>query len=707
MADFSHLHFGLPAAPFSHHAAIARRHSTSQLEKRAPNPACATGGFVTSPSRSQTFNFPGTSTFNITWDPTCLDAETLDIYLYAYTHDSNAASTKVHLYTAVPNSLSTYSAPIMPKWWLSANATTSTTSLQVLILPKDDPIFMATFPPGPIFSATYTAPSDGSVPPEADTSIIDGDQGTTNFAATNNPDGSLKAPVSDSGSSVSPGGKAAAVIFPLLFVLACGLGYWFWRKRQQGKEDRKRFSEMVDKRMSVISKDWQSMSAKAGMEAVRNSTYDGRSSFAAGDRGSTFGSGQAGVGVMGGSHFNVDVAANPALAEFQSHLRRGVTTAAMAERKSKVSFAADTIDRKSRGSVADVGRPSMDRTSRYDGRPSTDTRASRYGGVGYGGRSSRAFHTAFTVDGSLDDVPALPGSTSPVSHLTTASYAASNGHDNMNGKKSLDFPNPYSPNPMTTTFSGSISSHGDNESEDGSGTMSPTQTQGPASLSVEDIRKRIGGTSVGKTDQGNLDGEVMPALRLMRTGSKQKTQTANQAAASEEGSDELLFSPSQFQFESNNAVTVPPPAHATSGGLVSPRSPGPVGMMPTMTAMTATPDSVMSPDALLRAYAERRATGSAPSPVSSMRSPTGTPTPLTISSPITASTPYSHGLSSPVSNNNMRTLYSPAGGNGGFAGVGAGRAGVGAQGQAQNVPRQSMSVYSVGMDEEDAYGGHA
>ncbi|KDQ22934.1 hypothetical protein PLEOSDRAFT_163824 [Pleurotus ostreatus PC15] len=224
----------------------------------------------------------------------------------------------------------------------------------------------------------------------------------------------------------------------------------------------------------------------------------------------------------------------------------------------------------------------------------------------------------------------------------------------------------------------------------------------------------------------------------MRKGSKQASPTTG-AAASDEGSDELLFSPSQFQFDANahaNAntnnvvvVTVPPLAHggASSSGYVSPRSPGPVGMMPSMSSMAATPDSVMSPDALLRAYAERRATASSSSSstpanaVNGMRTANNTPAPapLIISPPISpisppvsasASTPY--GLSSPVTTdynynynygnydygdygnynygaaNGMRTLYSPAG-----SGV-------------RTQPGGRESVYSVAGNEEDAYGGH-
>ncbi|KAF4565334.1 hypothetical protein EYR40_002587 [Pleurotus pulmonarius] len=687
MADFAHLHFGLPTAPFKH-GSIAKRWA-----KRAPSTSCMTGGFMTSPTQGQSFSFPGTDHISVSWDSSCLTAELLDIYLYAFsTHNNtdstqtNADSTRIHLYTSVPNALSTYNAPVKPKWWNATAVPNTSVSLQLLILPKGDPIFMNSLPAGPVFAATYVPPTDGSVPPEADWKIQDLDGGVSDFSVDNNPDGSVK-PVVEPKKGLSAGSKAAAALVPLLVVIFAGIAYYVWRKRKASRDERKRFSEMVDKRMSVISRDWTSMSAKGGMEGIRASLYGEkgmndamRNSVYGGEemRNSVIAGGQAGIGAT--SRFNAEVAVNPALAEYQSHLRPGLrsSTYSNGERKSRVSFADGTrpsMDRKSRISFADTTRPSMDRTSRYGT-----------------GRASRAFHTAFTVD-----VPSQQrglGSASPVSHLTTASNAASNGHS----KKSLDFPNPYS---------GDDYSEEGSASGDASGSMSPTQTQGPTSLSVEDIRKRIGGTNVGSSASKEDDDSMVPALRLMRKGSKQTSPTT----ASDEGSDELLFSPSQFHFDSNgntnNIVTVPPPAHgSSSNGIASPRSPGPVGMMPSMNSMAATPDSVMSPDALLRAYAERRATSSQASPsstpVNGVRSGNNTPAPLIISSPISASTPYN--LSSPITpnynaSNNMRTLYSPA--------STTNRAGVGAaKTQMQSQPVGRESVYSVGMNEEDAYGGH-
>ncbi|EGN97670.1 hypothetical protein SERLA73DRAFT_184470 [Serpula lacrymans var. lacrymans S7.3] len=138
----------------------------------------------------------------------------------------------------------------------------------------------------------------------------------------------------------------------------------------------------------------------------------------------------------------------------------------------------------------------------------------------------------------------------------------------------------------------------------GAGELSPTQTKGAFSLTPEDIRTRIS-VSGDFASRPSMD-EVFPALSMMRTGAE--TQNL--------GDDYLL--PHKPSVE---MPTPPSPIHA------APTSP--VGMMPM-------PASVMSPDEMLRAYAERRI--ASPPPV-------GAPTfPLPVVN---------------YNGNGMRTLYSP------------------------------------------------
>ncbi|KAI8977713.1 hypothetical protein BD414DRAFT_422393 [Trametes punicea] len=135
--------------------------------------------------------------------------------------------------------------------------------------------------------------------------------------------------------------------------------------------------------------------------------------------------------------------------------------------------------------------------------------------------------------------------------------------------------------------------------------LSPVQTAGPLSLTAEDIRARMAGQEAAP--RPSID-EVMPALSMMRTGGEHGADN-----------DEPLFKPVVAM------PAAPSPTHQT------PKSPI-MGLMP----MQPMPANVMSPDDMLRAYAERRAMGG---------SITGAPS-----------------LPAPVVNYNgtgMRTLYSP------------------------------------------------
>ncbi|KAL0946236.1 hypothetical protein HGRIS_012495 [Hohenbuehelia grisea] len=432
---FEHIRLG-HAVPYHKH------------QKRAGNPTCKTGGFISSPTIGSTFAFPGTNSLNITWDSTCLSAQNLDIYLYSFS--STSASTRIHLYNGVPNAQGSYAAPIMPRWW---NAT-ATAQLQLLIVPQDDPPFLSSLPAGPVFAATYTAPTDGSTPADADVSQNLRDTGITSFSA-----------VSESEHKGLPAGsKAAAAIVPLLFVIILGIAYYLRRMRLKQQAQRQTFAEKVDARMSVISGDWSSTTPKGAMDAVRRSVaFDAQ------------GNPRVSIADVRASTFSYSAPApsnNPALAQYQSHLRPGVGGYQTAERVSRVSFAADT--RKSRVSFADGSRPSVDRASRYGGVGAA--------GVGASGRASRAFHSAFTVDTTVadEDHPLPPAYKSP---SPTSNFSHTKFIHEKNGSRS-------------------VVNQSERSSEDGS--LSPTQTAGALTLSADDIRMAA---------QSNNEADVGPALR--------------------------------------------------------------------------------------------------------------------------------------------------------------------------------------------------
>ncbi|KAI9461873.1 hypothetical protein F5148DRAFT_1315822 [Russula earlei] len=147
--------------------------------------------------------------------------------------------------------------------------------------------------------------------------------------------------------------------------------------------------------------------------------------------------------------------------------------------------------------------------------------------------------------------------------------------------------------------------------------LSPTQTNGPETLSIEDIQARLAGEET--VSRPSVEA-VIPALRMMRTCDPSSNVEG-------EGEPELLFSAQSATFP-----TIPSPTH-------SPHSPESGSSMSTFMPMQPMPADAMSPDDMLRAYAERRAVK----------------TPGILMGPTVPSPTYA-GASA---HGGMRTLYSP------------------------------------------------
>ncbi|KAM5545773.1 hypothetical protein V8D89_000811 [Ganoderma adspersum] len=448
---------------------------------------CTTGGFYKTPTKGQTVD--ASQPVAISWDTSCLNTTAIDIYLYA----PGAARPVIHEWENVDYKTGNYSATLKPGWWNS----TSSVNLEFTIVAAGQPVFASTIPAGPIFTATYSGTStDGSA------AAVAGAVEQVNNTPTEK-------------HGLSKGAVAAAILIPLLFIIGIVSAAYIRITRQKGKEKRKQFSEMVDKRMSTISADWKSISGAGANAAIRNSMA------MPGNRASSFSfgairpsstvaveGGQAGIGAQG-RVIQDSTSSDP---PYMSQLRPGVRTSAFENRVSRVSFAADP-------------------------RPSSES------------RRTRAFHTGHV----------------PVPPLPDRRYS-SEGSSNA------------------------------------SPTLSPIQTDGPLTLTSEDIRARMSGRD--SEPRPSID-EVMPALTMMHVGGE------------ENGQDELLFD--------SPMPTPPSPTHQV------PKSPI-MGVMP-MQPMHA---NVMSPDAMLRAYAERRGMG--------------------------AATPGTPAVPAPTANYNnmgMRVLYSP------------------------------------------------
>ncbi|KAG6906500.1 hypothetical protein DXG01_013660 [Tephrocybe rancida] len=243
-------------ASFHAHKATAKK-----LSSRAePNPTCSTGGFYKSPTSGSSID--SLQPLTISWDPTCISSQKVDIHLLAPWY--NGETTEMTQWAGINNADGQKQVNILPKWW---NATSSV-QVQLAIVQAGLPPPMTPLPAGPVWTVTYTAPADGSTPASAVVGSSDASTGIGAQGTTKSPNG---------------GKTAAAVLIPLLLV--GGLLFWYLRfQRRKASEKSKRFSQAIDKRMSTISTDWKSMSAAGAQAAIRNSIAVNRdsSSFAFG-----------------------------------------------------------------------------------------------------------------------------------------------------------------------------------------------------------------------------------------------------------------------------------------------------------------------------------------------------------------------------------------------------------------------------------------
>ncbi|KZT05740.1 uncharacterized protein LAESUDRAFT_759977 [Laetiporus sulphureus 93-53] len=430
---------------------------------------CSSGGFYKSPSSGDVIS--STSQVNITWDTSCLNTTAVDIYLFA----PDTETPRIHAWEGVDYAFGSYNTTFQPSWWNS----TSSVRLQLEIIESGDTLFMATLPAGPIFNMTYSGSQNSSTSQDSSSEAI---TKVDNVPSTSH--------------GLSGGKTAAAVILPLLVVIAIVVGVYVWRSRKKGRSERKRFSVAIDKRMSTISSEWKSVTTAGATAAIRNSMHvsertstspENRSSFSLSNirSSSTFAveSGHAGIGTRGVQMMtekpSLDFSA-PHMAQVRPNVRTSAYSAAdRTSRVSRVSFAPDT-------------------------RPSSEY------------RRTRAFHA--------DHVPPLPDA--------------------------------YTRDP---------------------GEMSPTQTEGPMTLTVDDIRARMAGQDV--PPRTSMDA-VLPALSMMRTGRSS-------------AEDEMVFP---------GASTLPPSQHTTL-----PTAPEPVHQSTVSPIASTIPyvSAAMSPDAMLRAYADQ------------------------------------------------------------------------------------------------------
>ncbi|KAL9937531.1 hypothetical protein V8E36_003940 [Tilletia maclaganii] len=211
-------------------------HSTGDdLVRRQANTAtqaaCRAGALYVSPKENDSLD--SANEVNIQWNKDCLEGQgNIDIYIV-----SAIAPVPFFGKRGIPSNLGSLSVQLHPYWWNS----TSSVRLSVNIVKAGNQVWDSPNPVGPVWTATYAVPGPGQpIPKFADPSNSKIDAIVSYFYV---------------GGGLTSGGKAAAIICPLVVVLT-GVGLYIRKKHINRFNKTADWANKMDQRMSRISVDW-------------------------------------------------------------------------------------------------------------------------------------------------------------------------------------------------------------------------------------------------------------------------------------------------------------------------------------------------------------------------------------------------------------------------------------------------------------------
>ncbi|KAE8215233.1 hypothetical protein CF327_g1449 [Tilletia walkeri] len=207
-------------------ADLVRRQS-GQIDPQA----CRRGALYVAPQAGDKVD--SANMLDIKWNKDCLsDQGNIDIYIV-----NSASPLPFSAYRKIPSARGVYSVQLRPFWWGS----TPSANLSINIVKSGNEVWDSPNPVGPSWTATYAVPAPGQpIPKFADPSDSKASEVISYFY---------------SGGGLTSGGKAAAIICPLVVVL-CGLGLYLRKHHINRFNKTADWANKMDKRMSRISVDW-------------------------------------------------------------------------------------------------------------------------------------------------------------------------------------------------------------------------------------------------------------------------------------------------------------------------------------------------------------------------------------------------------------------------------------------------------------------
>ncbi|WFD19675.1 hypothetical protein MCAP1_001911 [Malassezia caprae] len=186
--------------------------------------ACHSKDLYRSPKPGQVVS---NSALSLRWNADCIDSGTFDVYLYSQ-HQST--SLPVHAWLGLSTDDGAKSVPLQAQWWNH----TQNMVVNLQFVPGGSQPWESPYPLSPSWTLGDTGDSNMGI----DASVVSSNNDVTRYATPDN---------------LSLGKLAAAVVLPILALIAVLVGGFLWQRKRQARREAERRERSLSYAQSTIS----------------------------------------------------------------------------------------------------------------------------------------------------------------------------------------------------------------------------------------------------------------------------------------------------------------------------------------------------------------------------------------------------------------------------------------------------------------------
>lgn len=186
--------------------------------------ACYSKDLYQSPTPGQVVS---DNALSLRWNPDCIESSTFDVYLYSQ-HQST--SLPVHAWLGLSTAAGAKSVPLQAQWWNH----TQNMAVNLQFVPGGSQPWESPYPLSPSWTLGNAGNSDVGI----DASVVSSNNDVTRYATLD---------------SLSPGKLAAAVVLPILALIAVLVGGFLWQRKRQARRNAERHERSMSYAQSATS----------------------------------------------------------------------------------------------------------------------------------------------------------------------------------------------------------------------------------------------------------------------------------------------------------------------------------------------------------------------------------------------------------------------------------------------------------------------